>query len=126
MKYVPIQPLATDELGILRFQKNTIVDRLLKEGPYTLNDIATWDVTEEERQQFSMLIGYSLSGFSSLSHCTQEVYEASYKARDHDLNPANYHLTEALETLKKFRKDMAPMIAALYDIHPDDLTERII
>lgn len=62
----PMQPIYVDGHGVVRFMKNTIVKRLLDEGGIDLNQIAKWDVTDEERMQFAQLIGYSVSGFGDL------------------------------------------------------------
>ena len=58
----PIQPAALDQDGVLRFKSNAIVTKLLADGPFNMNDIARWDVPDQDREQFAQLIGYSVSG----------------------------------------------------------------
>ena len=54
----PIQPLAPDERGTLRFKPNAIVRWLLDEGPFDLNQIAMKQFSVEDQEQFAQLIGY--------------------------------------------------------------------
>ena len=66
----PIQPLYKDEHGLVRFKENKIVRQLLdfaSSRGMSLNDIAMRDYSQEDRVQFAQLIGYSLSGFGTLS-----------------------------------------------------------
>lgn len=75
----PIQPLAYDEKGVLRFKANTIVQYLLDNGGIDLNKIACLPFSKEDRQQFAQLIGYSLGGYSSLSYADNESCETAEK-----------------------------------------------
>jgi uncharacterized protein (DUF1800 family) len=70
-----MQPLAWDDHGVLRFKANRIVRDLLDRATEAkIMDLHTIAVdaqvhgkyTQEERQQFAQLIGYSLSGYSDL------------------------------------------------------------
>jgi len=76
----PLQPLYVDERGTVRFKKNNIVDFLLSAGPYDLNKLAMMPFSEEDREQFAMLIGYSLSGFGELSYVSDETHERAEAA----------------------------------------------
>lgn len=71
----PVQPLQKDERGTLRFKKNAIVDFLLEAGPFDLNQLAVMPFSQDDREQFAQLIGYSLSGFGELSYVSDETYE---------------------------------------------------
>ena len=74
----PIQPLANDEHGVLRFRANRIVQHLLDTHPTCdMNSLACMDFTDDDRQQFAQLIGYSLSGYGSLSYVDDEAYDAA-------------------------------------------------
>ncbi|MFH1623601.1 MAG: hypothetical protein ABID54_00405 [Pseudomonadota bacterium] len=75
----PIQPVFTDDEGIARFKENAIVRFLLNAGSYDLNQIVNMPFSDEDREQFAMLIGYSLSGFSELPYVSEEVYERAEK-----------------------------------------------
>lgn len=90
-KRVPMQPvvLASDE--VIRFKENRIVYALLENSRrhgYGLNEATRDDYTPDERMQMAQLIGYSVSGYGSLSYVTDESYEeaerraAAIRARD--------------------------------------------
>lgn len=73
----PIQPIEQDANGIMRFQKNEIVRFLLDAGPFDMNDLACMSFSNEDREQFAQLIGYSLSGFGELSYVSDATYDAA-------------------------------------------------
>lgn len=77
-EYQPNQPVYLDPHGTIRFRKNAIVDALLEFGQehgFGLNQIACKPFSREDRIQFAQLIGYSVSGWGSLSYCDDVVYE---------------------------------------------------
>lgn len=76
----PIQPIVLDEHGVVCFKANKIVDYLLKNGGIDLNRLALLDFTDNDREQFAQLIGYSVSGFGDLPYASAEVYEAASAA----------------------------------------------
>ena len=71
----PIQPLGLDEGGVLRFKENAIVRYLLDNGPHDMNHLAVQKFSQEDREQFAQLIGYSRSGWSDLSYVRDETWE---------------------------------------------------
>ena len=71
----PVQPLYVDPRGVHRFKKNAIVDFLLENGPFDLNQIARKGFSNEDQEQFAQLIGYSLSGFGELSYVSNKTYK---------------------------------------------------
>ena len=71
----PIQPIFKDRDGLLRFKQNAIVRFLLEDGPNDMNRLSIMPFSQEDREQFAQLIGYSLSGFSELSYVSDETYE---------------------------------------------------
>jgi hypothetical protein len=71
----PVQPIVKDEHGVVRFKANAIVRFLLDAGSFDLNQLAAMDFSDEDREQFAQLIGYSLSGFGELSYVSDETYE---------------------------------------------------
>lgn len=76
---IPMQPVVMVD-GVARFKENRIVGRLLensRQHGYGLNEAAMGDYTDEERMQLAQLIGYSVSGYGSLSYVTDESYEAA-------------------------------------------------
>lgn len=76
----PTQPLEKDEHGVLRFKSNKIVRYLLDNGGIDMNHLAVKNFSEDDRQQFAQLIGYSLSGYGDLSYVSDEAYAASAAA----------------------------------------------
>lgn len=80
---LPMQPLAIDAYGTLRFKENPIVRKLLDyatEHGYGLNEIALDEFEAEDQMQLAQLIGYSLSGYGSLSYVTDESYDRATAA----------------------------------------------
>jgi hypothetical protein len=68
----PMQPVEKDNQGVLRFRANAIVRHLLDHGGIDLNQIALLDFPQEDREQFTQLIGYSISGYHKLSYVSDE------------------------------------------------------
>jgi hypothetical protein len=66
----PVQPLIKG-----RFKPNKIVVHLLDHGPFDMNRLAMLEFTDEDRQQFAQLIGYSLGGYSELNYVTDEAFD---------------------------------------------------
>ncbi|WP_414455712.1 hypothetical protein [Enterobacter quasiroggenkampii] len=80
---LPMQPLVIDAHGTLRFKENPIVRALLDyatEHGYGLNEIAREEFDAEDQMQLAQLIGYSLSGYGTLSYVTDESYERAAAA----------------------------------------------
>lgn len=75
----PIQPLIIDSAGVVRFKANAIVRFLLNDGPNDMNRLALIEFSQEDREQFAQLIGYSLDGFSELSYVSDKTYEKAAK-----------------------------------------------
>ena len=114
----PIQPLVDG-----RFVPNKIVEYLLDKGGIDLNAIAVRDFSDEDRQQFAQLIGYSLGGYSDLSYVSDEAYDAA-QAMDDDPEIKDYVArNEALNNqLNEARNHVKRAATALFRIHPDDLS----
>lgn len=118
----PIQPLAKDKDGVVRFKPNAIVRHLLDKGGIDLNQLAHMEFSQEDREQFAQLIGYSLSGFSELSYVSDDTYaaaEAMSKSKKLDAETARLKALEA--TLEQARRAVRDAATALFRIHPDDL-----
>ena len=67
----PTQPIVLDEYGTTRFKANKVVrflyDWATQRG-MGLNTLALMDFTDEDREQFAQLLGYSVSGFGELPY----------------------------------------------------------
>lgn len=117
---MPIQPIRTDERGVQRFVPNRIVEKLLETSTLDLNSIACMDFTQAEHEQLAQLIGYSVSGFGSLSYVSDETYATAEKMAEgkSELEARNEHLRETLDQVRGGVKEAATV---LFRIHPDDL-----
>jgi hypothetical protein len=81
----PIQPLYVDGDGVTRFKGNAIVRMLLetaRSAGVDLNTLAGMPFSNEDREQFAQLIGYSLGGFGELSYVSEETYTRAEKAAE--------------------------------------------
>lgn len=76
----PIQPLYFDDNGVIRFKENAIVHFLLKSGTQDMNSLACFPFSQDDREQFAQLIGYSLSGFGELHYVSDETYAKAEKS----------------------------------------------
>ena len=112
----PIQPIADG-----RFVENRIVSAVLEASTLDLNQIAMMDFTDEERMQFAQLIGYSLSGFGSLSYASDEVCAVAHRMSE-EVNEDKARNEALREMLDETRKGVKQAAAALFSIHPDDLS----
>lgn len=87
----PIQPLFNGNDGRLRFKENQIVSQLLdfaKARGFGLNEIAAMNFTDDDRQQFAQLIGYSLDGYGTLSYVSDEALEVATTGKDDEITHA--------------------------------------
>lgn len=73
----PIQPLELDQHQRLRFKENAIVRYLLDNGGIDMNKLAVLEFSQEDREQFAQLIGYSFDGFGELSYVSDATYNAA-------------------------------------------------
>lgn len=71
----PVQPVGITKDGVRRCKPNAIVQFLLDDGPNDMNRLARIPFSQEDREQFAQLIGYSISGLSELSYISQETLE---------------------------------------------------
>lgn len=118
----PVQPLQEDSHGVLRFKSNGIVRRLLDDGPFDMNTIALWDVSQDDRIQFAQLIGYSLGGFGDLSYVTDEAYATAQKMHEDCRSELQARLEYYEDLVGALREQLAEPIAALYGMHKDGLS----
>jgi hypothetical protein len=72
----PIQPLEMDQAGTVRFKNNAIVCYLLDNGGIDMNKIAHLPFSEEDREQFAQLIGYTQSDYLMLPYVSDETHDA--------------------------------------------------
>lgn len=122
----PIQPLVPDAHRTLRFKENRIVSHLLDWASprgMGLNQLAMMDFSNDDRQQFAQLIGYSLNGYGELrSYVDDEAYSAAaHMADGKDERDARIAaLEEKLAELRAARDALREPLAQLLELHPDD------
>lgn len=119
----PIQPLEQKE-GVLRFKANAIVAYLYELSSRHgcgLNELACMKFSNDDRQQFAQLLGYSLSGYGELGY----VDDDSYGAAEEMVNgktTEQARIAHLEEELSEVRRALRKPMARLFGIHPDDLT----
>jgi hypothetical protein len=119
----PIQPLAKDDEGVLRFKKNAIVEYLLDNGGIDLNRLAMLDFSKDDRQQFAQLIGYSLSGYSELSYVDDDAYTAAQIMAEQGISEDAARIQYLEGELIALRSALREPMARLFELHPDDLKQ---
>jgi hypothetical protein len=80
--FPPLQPMVPEPERGGRFRANALVEYLLDHGGIDMNHLATIDASKEDRAQFAMLIGYSLSGFLELSYVDDNLATRAIEAAD--------------------------------------------
>lgn len=120
----PIQPLVVSDGGVIRFKANKIVQYLLDNGGIDLNQLACMDFSQEDREQFAQLIGYSHSGAADLSYFSDETWEAAQAMYEHGETDAEARLRVLQERLEDAKNGMRTGVARLFGVHPEDLTRR--
>jgi len=118
----PLQPIITDDQGVVRFKANGIVAYLLESGAIDLNVLHELSCgTPEDWEQFNQLIGYSLSAWGGLQHTSDESWEAANMMHKQGLSSLQARLEAVEGELAALREAMADPIARLYGKHRDDL-----
>lgn len=117
----PIQPLEKDAHGTLRFKANAIVEHLHKTAGVDMNDLAVLDFSDEDRQQFAQLIGYSLCGYGELGYVSEDVYGAAATMAEEGLTEKDARIAYLEGELLAVRSALREPMARLFSVHPDDL-----
>ena len=117
----PIQPLAQDEHGTLRFKANAIVRYLLDNGGIDMNQIATLGFDREDHEQFAQLIGYSLGGFGDLSYVKDETWETANRMSEEGETEEQAKIKVLEGSLEAVRKGLKEIVPEVFRVHPDDL-----
>lgn len=119
----PIQPIIDG-----RFKENKIVRDLLdyaQERGFGLNEIAVKGYSKDDHQQLAQLIGYSVSGYGSLSYVDDDNYGAVCSIMDEGLNEKDAQIKHLKEELDALRGALVEPMSRLFGVHPDDLSENI-
>lgn len=119
----PIQPLVKDVHGTVRFKANAIVRHLLDAGSIDLNRIACMEFSQNDREQFAQLIGYSLGGFSELSYVRDTTYNTAAVMAQSELSEDNARIAVLESQLAAARQAVKQLVPALFHVAPEDLIE---
>lgn len=117
----PIQPIYTDPHGTLRFHGNTIVQHLLDQGGIDLNQLSRLTFATEDWVQFAQLIGYSVSGFGTLSYVSQEDYDVAEELARSTKDEWQVRAECLEDKLNAIRRGLRAAASEAFDIHPNDL-----
>jgi hypothetical protein len=72
----PAQPIIIDKYGVERFQENAIVQFLLNNGPFNINDLLIFhSFSKSDHVQFCQLTGMSLQLFADQEFVNNEEYD---------------------------------------------------
>ena len=117
----PMQPVVKDAQGTFRFEENPIVRHLLDAGKIEMNALAAMDFAPEDREHFTQIIGYSLSGFGELGYVSEEAYAAAWLASEGKPSPEVARIQALEGTLATIREGLRAVVPALFKVHPDEL-----
>jgi hypothetical protein len=122
----PIQPIEPDKIGVLRFKQNKIVRHLLDTHPNcNLNTIASMgpDFDDEDRRQLAQLIGYSVSGYGTLSYVRDEDYAAAAHMHDTGSDEKDARIAALEQTIAELRQKVRALrepFEEVFDFAGDD------
>lgn len=119
----PIQPLEKDKNGVVRFKSNAIVKHLLDHGGIDMNDIAHLEFSQEDREQFAQLIGYSHSGSGDLGYVSNELWYAAAEMHEKGVPEQEARNAYLREQIREAQAGMREGVATLFGIHEDDLKQ---
>lgn len=114
----PIQPIEADDKGVWRFRSNPLVKHLLDHGGMDLNRLfAECACSKADRDQFNMLIGYSVDGLPWQDYETAGAVDLMMDGQ----SEAEARIDVLTIQLRKIREGLREPVAALFHKHPSDL-----
>ena len=122
----PIQPISKDKNGVTRFEENKIVQFLLdrtREHGIDLNLISRMNFSQEDREQFAQLIGYSVSGFGELDYVKEETYNTVCNMVEEGIYEEEARIKYLQETLDSVKEKVRELSVSLFNIHEDNLRD---
>ena len=117
----PMQPLVSDQHGVVRFKRNAIVEHLLKHGGIDLNAIARLPFDNRDREQFAQLIGYSVDGFGELGYARPDIVAAADRMAETGESADAARIAVLQQEIDALRLALREPMARLFAVHPDDL-----
>lgn len=94
---------------------------LLENGSHDMNKIAALPFTQEDREQFAQLIGYSLSGFSELFYVSDDTYNVALKMSEQGKTEQEARIEYLEGLVRSLRKSLRKPMAELFGVNPGDL-----
>lgn len=119
----PMQPIITDEHGVVRFKVNAVVRYLLDNGSLDLNDLMQESFHHEDLEQFAQLIGYSVDGFASLSYASDVTVEAAARMVKQGVTEEQAKIEALTRKLNVMRDALRKVVPELFQVSVDDLVE---
>lgn len=120
----PIQPIEIAHDGAVRFKENKIVRHLLNTHPSCgLNELAAMEFDVEDMRQLAQLIGYSLSGYGTLSYVRDEDYSAAEQMRQNGLDERDARISALEQTIAELRQKVRALrepFEEVFDLAGDD------
>ena len=116
-RYQPMQPIETDGNGVRRFRKNAIVSYLLDNGGIDLNQLACIGFPQSDRDQFTQLIGYSVSA----APISAELQSAADSVVEENKDTDRARIAYLEGRLAEVKGALRGPVADLFNVHPDDL-----
>lgn len=105
----PMQPIQFDAHGVIRFKPNKIVQYMLDAGgsgkKFDLNSLTIMGFSDEDFEQLAQLIGYSVSGFGSLSYASQETVDAADEIAEQLSKSKQTVMTDAVTGCTAYLRD---------------------
>lgn len=88
-----------------------------------MNTIAVAEHSNEDRQQFAQLIGYSLSGYAELRSYVDDAAYMAAEAKSKNSKKSDVEIERDYyrDEIKALRKSLQKPMARLFEVHPDDL-----
>ncbi len=121
----PNQPIEEDAHGVLRFKENKIVSKLLDVASAHgcgLDELHRMNFSREDWQQFNQLIGYSVSGYASLS-CSSldDTFVFDLMCEDPELTEEQARIQYLDGLIKRLRDALREPMAELFGLCPEDM-----
>lgn len=112
----PIQPIHENH-----FVKNEIVDYLLRNCGIDMNQLAALDFSNEDRIQFAQLIGYSISGFLSLSYVDPVTFDTVNNLFEGETDYKDAQIVALKKQLEEVKRGLSIITNAITFISDDEI-----
>lgn len=120
-RFQPMQPIETDSNGTKRFRENKIVQYILDNGGIDLNQLARVEFPREDRDQFTQLIGYSVSA----APLSSDLINAADTVTEEGVDTDRARIVYLEKQLASIREAFQQPVADLFNVHPDDLDQGV-